>query len=220
MSKSGDCGPTPSNAASINNFWAQPIERFFKLHHPIISPPTRPKTSGSSSSTSSSSPSFPSSPFIPNYTLKSSFPNSQQTTLAELIHANMRTSIVLAIAASLSTASAALQGFNYGSTKTDGSFMYEADFQSKFTTAQNLVGDFGLQQCSFVYHDRRLTRSFRRTPLTTSQQGGSSTNEPTQAIQAAINTKTSLLLGLWASGGEGVIQGEISALKNRHFQIW
>jgi glucan endo-1,3-beta-D-glucosidase len=55
----------------------------------------------------------------------------------------MRTSIVLAAAASLSTASAAIQGFNYGSTKSDSTFMYYADFKDKFTTAQGLVGASG-----------------------------------------------------------------------------
>lgn len=49
--------------------------------------------------------------------------------------------------------------------------------------------------------------------LTVLQQGGSSTNEPTQAIQAAINQDVSLLLGIWASGGDGVIQAEITAIK-------
>lgn len=40
------------------------------------------------------------------------------------------------------------------------------------------------------------------------------TNTPTQAIQAAINTKTSLLLGLWGSGGQTAIDNEIAALKS------
>jgi glucan endo-1,3-beta-D-glucosidase len=48
--------------------------------------------------------------------------------------------------------------------------------------------------------------------LTILQQGGSSTNEPTQAIPAAIAQDTTLLLGLWASGGQGGIDAEITAL--------
>ncbi|OIW32436.1 glycoside hydrolase [Coniochaeta ligniaria NRRL 30616] len=36
--------------------------------------------------------------------------------------------------------------------------------------------------------------------------------DPISAIQAAINTKTSLLLGLWASAGSAVIDNEIAAL--------
>ena len=56
----------------------------------------------------------------------------------------MLTATVLALAASLTTASAAaLQGFNYGSTFTDGSPKAEADFLADFTTAQNLVGTSG-----------------------------------------------------------------------------
>lgn len=56
----------------------------------------------------------------------------------------MRSSIILAAAASLSSASAgAIQGFNYGSAKTDGSFLYYQDYKDKFTTAQGLVGASG-----------------------------------------------------------------------------
>lgn len=40
------------------------------------------------------------------------------------------------------------------------------------------------------------------------------TNTPIEAIQAAINTKTSLLLGLWGSGGQSGIDNEIAALKS------
>lgn len=43
--------------------------------------------------------------------------------------------------------------------------------------------------------------SHKEEGLTTQQQGGSSTNEPTQAIPAAISQGVSLLLGLWASAG-------------------
>lgn len=109
----------------------------------------------------------------------------------------MRSSIVFAVTASLSTASAAVQGFNYGATKSDGSFMFYQDYKDKFNTAQGLVGASG----------------FNSARLYTMIQGGSSTNEPTQAIQAAIDTDTSLLLGLWGSGGDGFFQAEITSLK-------
>ena len=46
------------------------------------------------------------------------------------------------------------------------------------------------------------------------QQGGSSTNEPTQAIPAAIAEGTTLLLGLWASGGQGPFSAELTALSS------
>ncbi|KAG9247756.1 glycoside hydrolase superfamily [Calycina marina] len=109
----------------------------------------------------------------------------------------MRSS-VMAAAASLSTTLAAIQGFNYGATKSDASFNYQADFEEKFSNAQNLVG----------------TSGFTSARLYTMIQGGSSTNEPTQAIPAAISTKTTLLLGLWASGGLDGFQAEITALES------
>lgn len=45
------------------------------------------------------------------------------------------------------------------------------------------------------------------------QQGGT-TNSVNQAIPAAISTKTSLLLGLWASAGDADFANEIAALKS------
>lgn len=48
--------------------------------------------------------------------------------------------------------------------------------------------------------------------LTPSQQGGT-TNDVISAIPAAISTKTSLLLGLWASGGDASFANELAALK-------
>ena len=51
---------------------------------------------------------------------------------------------LLALVASLSSmTSAAYQGFNYGSTFTDGSAKSQSDFQTEFTTAKNLVGTSG-----------------------------------------------------------------------------
>lgn len=107
-------------------------------------------------------------------------------------------STILALAAALSQAAAQLQGFNYGSTNSDGSFKFQADYQAEFKLAQNLVG----------------TSGFNAARLYTMIQGGSSTNEPTQAIPAAIATNTKLLLGLWASGGQGPFDAEITALKS------
>jgi glucan endo-1,3-beta-D-glucosidase len=89
------------------------------------------------------------------------------------------------------------QGFNYGSTFTDGSAVLEADFQSRFTTAQNLVG----------------TSGFTSARLYTMIQAGT-TNTPIEAIPAAIKTNTSLLLGLWASAGQTQINNELAALKS------
>ncbi|KAJ5444589.1 glucan endo-1-3-beta-glucosidase eglC [Penicillium daleae] len=102
---------------------------------------------------------------------------------------------VIALALSIVAAEAAHQGFNYGSTKTDGSYNYEADFKTEFQTAKNLVG----------------TSGFTSARLYTMIQGGT-TNDPIQAIPAAIAEDTSLLLGLWTSGGN--IDNEIAALKS------
>jgi len=56
----------------------------------------------------------------------------------------MLTLSLLALAASVSTTSAAaLQGFNYGSTFTNGAPRLQSDFQREFSTAKNLVGTSG-----------------------------------------------------------------------------
>ncbi len=54
----------------------------------------------------------------------------------------MRSSpVLLALAASLSTSEAVYQGFNYGSTKADGSTpRVQSDYESLFSTAKNLDG--------------------------------------------------------------------------------
>lgn len=50
---------------------------------------------------------------------------------------------LLALALSLATADAAYQGFNYGSTNSDGSYKQQSDFENEFKTAKNLVGTSG-----------------------------------------------------------------------------
>lgn len=100
----------------------------------------------------------------------------------------MLASTLLALAASLSTASAVYKGFNYGAG---------ADFQTEFTTAANLVGTSG-------FTSARL--------YTMIEQG--TTNTPTSAIQAAINTGTTLLLGLWASETQDAFNNELAALSS------
>lgn len=108
----------------------------------------------------------------------------------------MRPSTFLALAASVSAASAsALQGFNYGSTKSDGSFQMQSDYEALFAAA------------------KKVTTGFSSARLYTMIQGGSSTNEPTSAIPAAIAQDTTLLLGIWASAGNGQIEAELTALQ-------
>lgn len=101
----------------------------------------------------------------------------------------MLTSTLLALAASLSSVSAVVyKGFNYGAA---------ADFANDFKTAQNLVG----------------TSGFTSARLYTMIQPGT-TNTPTGAIQAAIDTGTTLLLGLWASETQDAFNNELAALSS------
>ncbi|KAF6820204.1 glucan 1,3-beta-glucosidase [Colletotrichum sojae] len=106
---------------------------------------------------------------------------------------------VLSLAALLSAVSTAqaFQGFNYGSTFTDGRAKTQADFEAEFRAAASLEGTKG---------------AFTSARLYTMVQGGSA-NDPISAIPAAISTKTSLLLGLWASAGEAAFAKELEALK-------
>lgn len=97
-----------------------------------------------------------------------------------------------------SPALAAYAGFNYGSTFTTGAAKVQSDFESEFTTAQGLIS------APTVFNSARLY---------TMVQGGT-TNTPIEAIPAAINTKTTLLLGLWASAGDANFANEIAALKS------
>ncbi|KKY19948.1 putative gpi-anchored cell wall beta-endoglucanase [Diplodia seriata] len=108
----------------------------------------------------------------------------------------MRYSTLVGLAASLSTAAAQIKGFNYGSTLTTGAAKSTADFTTEFNLAKNLVGASG----------------FTSARLYTMIQGGTAST-PIAAIQAAIDTKTSLLLGLWASAGQASFDNEVAALK-------
>ena len=108
----------------------------------------------------------------------------------------MRLSTSFAALAALATAaSAQIQGFNYGATNNDNSCRNYDNFHSQFTRAKNLAQG-----------------GFTSARLYTSIQCGSD-NAPIEAIKAAIDTKTNLLLGMWASAGQGTIDNEIIALK-------
>jgi len=99
----------------------------------------------------------------------------------------MRISQFLAFAAALPSTLAAYKGFNYGSAGNS-----EATFESQFNSAKAL--------------------GFTSARLYTMIQDAT-TNTPISAIPAAINTGTSLLLGLWASAGDAQFANEIAALK-------
>lgn len=104
-----------------------------------------------------------------------------------------------ALTAAVLTAGATAQnylGFNSGATLADRSAKFKADYLAEFTTAQGLQGAPG---------------TFNAVRLYTNIQAYS-TDDPIQAFEAAIETNTSILLGVWASGTNS-IDNEIGALK-------
>lgn len=105
-------------------------------------------------------------------------------------------SSILAAAGLLSTANAAIKGFNYGAQFNNDQAKTMADFEYEFNAAKNLPG----------------TDGWTSARLYTMIQHGTQSNI-IEAIQAAINTKTTLLLGLWASAGQDVINNELAVLK-------
>ncbi|KAI8629535.1 glycoside hydrolase family 17 protein [Xylariaceae sp. FL1651] len=102
----------------------------------------------------------------------------------------------VALIAALASVASAKLGFNYASTFTSGAAKMQSDFEAEFTTAANLKG----------------TKGWTSARLYTMVQGGTA-SDPISAIPAAIKTKTSLLLGLWASAGDTAFANEILALK-------
>ncbi|MCJ1356298.1 MAG: hypothetical protein MMC33_006292 [Icmadophila ericetorum] len=105
------------------------------------------------------------------------------------------TASLLAISASFSFSHALYQGFNYASTFIDGTAKTLQDFQNEFAAAKSLVG----------------TSGFTSARLYTMIQAGT-TDSPIAAIEAAVTEGTSLLLGMWASAGQGDFNNELNAL--------
>ncbi|KAL2271974.1 hypothetical protein VTJ83DRAFT_1345 [Remersonia thermophila] len=87
-------------------------------------------------------------------------------------------------------------GFNSGATLPDYSAKFKKDFEAEFRTAQNLENAPG---------------TFNAVRLYTNIQAYSET-DPTEAFEAAIETNTKILLGVWASGTSN-IDNELTALK-------
>ena len=108
----------------------------------------------------------------------------------------MRLPLILFLSAALAVGQN-LQGFNYGATYTDGSGITEPGYEALFNAAKNLQGN---------------SNAFTSARLFTSVQAGS-TNAPSEAFQAAVNTKTKLLLGLWGSAGQANIDNEVAAIQ-------
>ena len=108
----------------------------------------------------------------------------------------LSSTFLAAFAACFHTAYSQFQGFNYGSTNTDGSPVTLEQFTNDFTTAKALAG---------------TNDAFTSARLYTCIAPGT-TNTPIEAFQAAVNTGTSVLLGLWASAGQENINNELAAL--------
>ncbi|RDA89948.1 hypothetical protein CP533_0289 [Ophiocordyceps camponoti-saundersi (nom. inval.)] len=87
-------------------------------------------------------------------------------------------------------------GFNSGNTNDDWSHKTTSDFEDEFMAAKSLAGTNG------QFTSVRLFSCLKMD----------SDDEMTPAFEAAVKTNTSILLGVWASGGKG-IDGEIGALK-------
>ncbi|XDG06280.1 hypothetical protein ABKA04_005895 [Annulohypoxylon sp. FPYF3050] len=112
-------------------------------------------------------------------------------------------SSVIGLAATASTAAAAvsaansgIKGFNYGAFFLNQAAKQQADFEYEFNRAKSLSG----------------TSGWTSARLYTMVQWGTA-SDVISAIPAAISTKTTLLLGLWVSGGDQAIANEIAALK-------
>ncbi|KAI4671111.1 uncharacterized protein J4E88_009509 [Alternaria novae-zelandiae] len=105
-------------------------------------------------------------------------------------------STLLAAAGLLTSANAAIKGFNYGANFNNNQAKVQADFEYEFNAAKQLPG----------------TNGWTSARLYTMIQHGTQT-DVIEAIQAAINTKTGLLLGMWASAGQANFNNEITALK-------
>ncbi|KAF2111113.1 glycoside hydrolase superfamily [Lophiotrema nucula] len=89
------------------------------------------------------------------------------------------------------------KGFNTGSTFNDGTAKQQIDFNYEMQAAKQLPGASG---------------KFNSVRLYTMIQART-TDTPISAIPAAIETDSTLLLGLWASTGSAGFQNEINALK-------
>ncbi|KAI1374407.1 glycoside hydrolase family 17 protein [Hypoxylon crocopeplum] len=105
-------------------------------------------------------------------------------------------SSVIGLAATASTAAASIKGFNYGAFFLNQAAKQQADFAYEFNRAKTLPG----------------TSGWTSARLYSMIQWGT-TSDVISAIPAAIETKTTLLLGLWVSGGDQAVANEIAALK-------
>ncbi|GAB1320896.1 Gpi-anchored cell wall beta-endoglucanase [Madurella fahalii] len=87
-------------------------------------------------------------------------------------------------------------GFNSGATLADRSAKFKADFEAEFRTAK------GLENAPGIFNAVRLYTNVQAY----------STDDPIEAFEAAMDTQTKLLLGIWTSGTNS-IEKELSALR-------
>lgn len=109
----------------------------------------------------------------------------------------MFTKAIAAFAATWTLVAAGKKGYNYGSTFTTNAPKRLADFTAEFNQAKGVQGAPG-------FNSARL--------YTCIQPGLDNQVTPIEAFQAAVNTQTHLLLGLWASGGDENFDNEVAAL--------
>ncbi|KAK6352042.1 hypothetical protein TWF718_005191 [Orbilia javanica] len=107
-------------------------------------------------------------------------------------------SLLLAALTALSAVNAQNEylGFNYGADKVNGQTKVYSDFLEEFEIAQKLAGTDG------KFSSARLYTMIQRP----------SKDDPIEAIEAAIKTKTTLLLGIWCSVPTEHVTNEINAL--------
>jgi len=105
-------------------------------------------------------------------------------------------STLFAATALVSSANAAIKGFNYGAQFNNNQAKQQVDFEYEFNAAKQLPG----------------TNGWTSARLYTMIQHGTQ-NTIISAIEAAIKTKTTLLLGMWCSAGQNNVNNEIAALK-------
>jgi len=103
---------------------------------------------------------------------------------------------VIAAAGLVSTANAAIKGFNYGAFFNNDQAKTQVDFEYEFNAAKTLPGTNGWTSARLYTMIQHKTQ-----------------NTVIEAIPAAISTQTTLLLGMWASAGQANIDNEIAALK-------
>jgi len=116
----------------------------------------------------------------------------------------MSSSIIGLLATILATASVVnsvklptgIIGFNSGNTFPDYKAKFKNDWTEEFVTAQKLVGSPGISSVRLYTMIQEYTES-----------------DVIEAIDAAVETNTTMLLGIWCSRKEGGIDNELVALK-------